>query len=331
MTSGRLRLAVLIRPTQDAAFAMTPKRFAAAARRHPDVAAQLDPVFVADDAGLDAELGAAEALLGYRFATADMARRAPRLRWIQLSGAGAEHLAPFDWLPKGLALTTASGVHTAKAGEFVTMALLMLNARVPAMATNQRRHAWRQIFTPSIVGRTVLIVGLGAMGAAAAHAAQRLGLRVSGVRRGARPARFVDRVVGTDGLDAELPDADFVVLALPVTAATRGLMDRRRIALMKPGAGLVNVGRAALLDYAALRDALGSQALSGAILDVFDPEPLPAGSPLWDAPNLTVVPHCSSDDRESYADRVLDLTFANAGRLLAGRPLRNRLSPRREY
>ncbi len=327
----RLRLAVLIRRTQDPVFAMTPERFAAAGARHPDTAERIDPVFVTDDAGLEAALGTAEALLGFRFATADLARRAPNLRWIQLTGAGAEHLAPFDWLSRGLVLTTASGVHAAKAGEFVTMALLMLNARVPAMATNQRGHAWRQIFTPPISGRRALVVGLGAMGGTAARAAKRLGLEVVGVRRSTKPARGIDRVVGPDGLDAELPGADFVVLALPVTAATRGLMDRRRIGLMKPGAGLLNVGRAALLDHGALLDALASGALSGAVLDVFDAEPLPANSPLWDAPNLTVVPHCSSDDANSYADRVLDLTFENAGRLLAGRPLRNRLSPRSEY
>lgn len=331
MTDARLRLVVLIRSAQDPVFAMTPERFAAAAARRPETAARVDPVFITDDAGLDTALRYADALLGWRFQREALSARAPRLRWIQLTGAGAEHLAPLDWLPRDIALTTASGAHAAKAAEFATMALLMLNARVPAMASNQRARRWRQIFTPVIAGRTVLIVGVGAMGRAAAHAAKRLGLRVVGVRRTPRPAQGVDLMVGLDALDAQLALADFVVLAAPLTAATRGLLDRRRIGLMKPGAGLVNIGRAALVDHGALTDALRAGTLSGAILDVFDPEPLPETSPLWDAPNLTIVPHCSSDDADAYAASVLDLTFENAGRLLAGRPLKNPVDPRQGY
>jgi phosphoglycerate dehydrogenase-like enzyme len=134
-----------------------------------------------------------------------------------------------------------------------------------------------------------------------------------------------------DDLDRFLPRADLVALTAPATAATTGLLDARRFGLMKPGAGLLNMGRAALVDNAALTAALDSGRLSGAVVDVFDPEPLPAESPLWDVPNLFVVPHCSSDDADIYAAGVLDLTFENAARLLAGRPLRNRLQPRRQY
>jgi phosphoglycerate dehydrogenase-like enzyme len=248
-----------------------------------------------------------------------------------LTGAGTEHLLPLDWLPKGVALTTASGVHAAKAREFATMALLMLNARLPAMATNQRARRWDQIFTPAIAGRTVLVVGVGAMGRAVVGAARGLGTRVLGVRRSGQAAPGV-QVMGTlDALDGFLAEADFVVLTAPATGATRLLLDRRRIGLMKPGAALLNMGRATLVDHDALVAALRSGTLSGAVLDVFDPEPLPPDSVLWDAPNLTIVPHCSSDDADSYAAGVLDLTFDNAARLLAGRRLKNRLNPAREY
>lgn len=331
MTGGRLRLVVLIRSAQDPVFAMTPDRFAAAARRYQTLAGRIEPVFVMDDDGLDEALGNANAILGWRIPRDRLAERAPRLRWIQLTGAGAEHLLPFDWLPRGVAITTASGAHAEKAMEFVTMALLMLNARMPAMAANQRVHVWRQVFTPTIAGRIVLVVGVGAMGRAAARAAKRLGLRVLGVRRSGRPVRGIDAMGTLDALDGFLAEADFIVLAAPATTATRRLLDRRRFALVKPGAGFVNIGRAQLVDADALRESLAAGRVSGAIVDVFEPEPLPADSALWDTPNLVVLPHCSSDDAASYASRVLDITFDNAGRLLAGRPLRNRLVERREY
>jgi phosphoglycerate dehydrogenase-like enzyme len=331
VSPARLRLLVSIRRAQNPVFAMTPERFAAACARHPDVAGLIDPVFVTDEDGLDAALRDADAILGWRFARDNLAARAPRLRWIQLTGAGAEHLMPLDWLPRGAAITTASGVHEAKARDFAAMALLMLHTRVPAMATNQQAHRWRQIFTPTIAGRTVLVVGVGAMGRAVVRAARTLGLKVLGIRRSGRPMAGVHAMGTLDDLDRFLPRADLVALTAPATAATTGLLDARRFGLMKPGAGLLNMGRAALVDNAALTAALDSGRLSGAVVDVFDPEPLPAESPLWDVPNLFVVPHCSSDDADIYAAGVLDLTFENAARLLAGRPLRNRLQPRRQY
>ncbi len=331
MSVGRLRLLVVIRSAQDPVFAMTPDRFAAAAHRHPAIADRIEPVFVTDNDRLDDALRGADAILGWRIPRERLAERTPRLRWIQLTGAGAEHLLPLDWLPRGAAITTASGVHAEKATEFVTMALLMLNARLPAMAANQRARVWRQVFTPTIAGRTALVVGVGAMGRAAARAAKRLGMRVLGIRRSGRQARGIDAMGTLDALDGFLAEADFIVLAAPATAATRHLLDRRRFALVKPGAGLVNIGRAQLVDVDALRESLAAGRISGAVVDVFDPEPLPADSALWDTPNLVVVPHCSSDDAASYAARVLDITFDNAGRLLAGRPLWNRLVERREY
>jgi phosphoglycerate dehydrogenase-like enzyme len=261
-----------------------------------------------------------------RFPLRRLADAAPSLRWIHVIGAGIEPLLPLDWLG-AVTLTNNSGVHVEKTRESVMMALLMLNARVPAIAANQRRAQWRQIFTPSLTGKTVLIVGVGEMGAAAASAAKALGLVVIGVRRGGAPRSGVDRMVGPGALDTVLPEADFVVIATPLTPATRGLIDHRRIALMKPGAGLLNIGRAGCLDHEALVEALGRGALSGAIIDVYDPEPLPADSPLWQVPNLLLMPHVTSDDEERYMPKTLDLAFANAGRLQRGETLLNRVDP----
>jgi phosphoglycerate dehydrogenase-like enzyme len=211
------------------------------------------------------------------------------------------------------------------------MALLMLNARIPAIVTNQRKARWNQIFTPRIAGKTVLIIGVGDMGAAAAGAAKALGLRVIGVRRSGAPHQDVDRMVPIGALDSVLPEADFVVLATPLTPETRNLLDRRRIALMKPSAGFLNIGRAGSVDHDALVTALCSGALSGAILDVYDPEPLPVSSPLWHADNVVLTPHVTSDDLDDYLPKTFDLVFANAARLMHGEELVNVVDPARGY
>jgi glyoxylate/hydroxypyruvate reductase len=266
-----------------------------------------------------------------RFQLSTLAAFAPRLRWIHIIGAGIEPLLPLDWLPPGVTLTNNRGIHAPKAREFVTMALLMLNSRMPSIHGNQRAARWEPIFTPSIAGRTVAIVGVGEMGGAAAHAAKRLNLRVIGIRRDVRPHDDVDEMRGTDRLHETLADADFVVVATPLTPDTRHLIGRAALAATKPGAGLLNIGRAGVVDYDALCAALAAGTISGAVLDVFDPEPLPPDSPLWSAPNVIITPHCSSDDLQHYLPLTLDLAFENAALLASGTALRNRVDPRRGY
>ncbi len=266
-------------------------------------------------------------LLEPGFPLAELASQAPQLRWIHIIGAGIEPLLPLGWLPHGVVLTNNSGVHVEKARELAMMALLMLHAGLPALVTQQRRHLWRQIFTPRIAGRHLLIVGVGDMGGAVAAAGRTLGLRVTGVRRGGAPHPDVGHMATPQALDTLLPQADLVALAAPLTPETHHLLDRRRLALMKHGAGIYNIGRFGLIDHDALAERLGCGALGGAILDVFDPEPLPAGSPLWDVDNLVVMPHVSSDDLDEYLPATFDLVFANAARLSRGEPLHNRVDP----
>jgi phosphoglycerate dehydrogenase-like enzyme len=328
----RLRVHVAALASQAEVFWVTEARFAAACARHPDLGRRLDVDWSWDLDRFEDGVRDAEILIGWRFDTADLAARAPALRWIQLTGAGSEHLQPLDWLPPGVALTNNSGAHGPKAGEFAGTAILLLNHGFPGFATSQRARVWKPNFTTTIADKTLLVIGLGAMGGAVARwAKQKLGLRVLGVRRSGRPHRYVDRVVATADLDELLPEADFVVVTVPLTAETENLLDRRRLACLKPGAGLVNMGRARVVDYAALADLLEDGHLSGAVLDVFDPEPLPESSPLWSTPNLVIVPHCSSDDDEHYIARTLDIFFDSLGRYLAGRPLKNRISLRRQY
>jgi phosphoglycerate dehydrogenase-like enzyme len=265
------------------------------------------------------------------FPLRDLARVAPKLRWIHVTGAGIEPLLPLDWLPRHVPLTNNSGVHVEKIRESAAMMLLMLNARVPAIIGNQFTRTWQQIFTPTIAGRTVLIIGVGDMGGAVAAAARHYKLRVLGVRRNGAPHVDVERMYRPDELDDALPLADFIVLATPLTQETTALLNRRRFRLLKQGAGLINIGRAGLIELDALIEALQQERLSGAILDVYDPEPLPSDSTLWRTPNVILMPHVTSDDEQEYLPKTLDLVFENVRRLSAGQPLLNLVDRERGY
>jgi phosphoglycerate dehydrogenase-like enzyme len=261
----------------------------------------------------------------------DLAGELPALRWIHIIGAGIEPLLPLDWLPPGVVLTNNSGVHWDKARESGMMALLALNGALPQLVSQQRRAEWNPIFTRGIAGRALLVIGLGDMGGAVADGAKRLGMHVTGVRLNPAPHPHADRVIGLADLDAALGGADFVVIATPLTPATHHLLDRRRLALMKPGAGLFNIGRGGCLDHDALADALATDQISGAVLDVFDPEPLPATSALWAMDNVIITPHVSADDADLYLPLTFDLVFANAARLQRGEQLLNVVNPVRGY
>lgn len=327
----RIRVHIKNNRAGEEVFRITPERFAAAAARHRDIATRIDVFIDWDLDHFDESMRTAEVFVGWDLPTEDLAARAPRLRWIHVIGAGIEHLLPLDWLPAGVRLVNNRGVHAPKAGEYGLMAILMLNNAIPALVTRQRARRYDPIYATPARGKTLVVVGFGQMGRAVAREARRMGMRVIGVRRHGRPAREADETVGPEGLDDALARADFVLVTVPLTPETRGLLDRRRLDLMKPTAGLVNMSRARVVDYAALAAKLREGGLAGAVLDVFDPEPLPASSPLWDTPNLILTPHVSSDDVESYIPRTLDLLFENLARDLAGRPLRNRVRPRLGY
>src|SRR5262249_16847329 len=161
-----------------------------------------------------------------------------------------------------------------------------------------------------IAGKTLLIIGVGSVGGDVAKWAKRFGMKVLGVRRTGKKHPAVDEMHLPKALPRLMPRADFVIVTAPHTVDTHHLLGTREIGLLKPGSGLVNYGRANLVDYEALRGRLEKGELS-AILDVYDPEPLPSSSPLWQTSNLIMTPHSSSDDPEAYTPRTLDLIFAN--------------------
>lgn len=311
-------------------FEVTPERLQAVMERYPDVASRLTVTIDYDCENFDQHIGQADALLCWRFDLKDIARRAPRLRWIHASGAGIEYFTPFDWMPDGVTLINNRGVHGERANEYAIMAVLMLNNRVPEMVTSQRAGQWCQAFNTAIAGKTLLVVGVGSVGGGVARWAKRFGMSVIGVRRSGEPHEAVDEMHGPDAVPALIPRADYIIVTTPATKQSHHLIGEAEIESMKPGSGLVNYSRAQVVDYEALRRRLERRDIS-AILDVFDPEPLPAESPLWQTPNLIITPHCSSDDTDSYIPKTLDLMFSNLRRIFAGEPVENKVDPRLEY
>lgn len=326
---GKVHVHVQNDPGAGPVFAVTPDRWEAAGKRHRALLRRVTVSFGDDAAAFDAALRTAEVLVVGHLEAKDLAGQAPRLRWIQSTNAGVEDVTPH--LPSGVTLTNASGVHGPKGGEFALTALLMLNHAVPHFVTSQRARRWDQRFMTTIAGRTVVIVGLGRLGEAVARLARRFGLRVIGVRRSGKPHRLAHAVYPPHQLHKALPGADFLVITTPLTAETRGLIGRRDLDLLPRHAGVVNLGRGAVLDNAALAEKLSRGELGGAVLDVVDPEPLPPDSPLWTTPNLVLTPHCAVDDRQQYVPRCLDIFFDNLRRYLGGRPLRNRVEVARGY
>jgi phosphoglycerate dehydrogenase-like enzyme len=250
----------------------------------------------------------------------------PRLRLIHLASAGIDHLLPLDWLPRRVILTNSSGIHADVAGEYVLCALLMLNIGMPAYVDHQRRAEWSPKNNNSIRGKVAVVLGLGALGSVAAQQAKTLGLRVIGIRRSARPHRYADEVVGPGALREVLPEADFLVITNPLTPASRGMIGREELGLLKESAGLINISRAGVVDSAALAERLNRHELSGAIVDVWDEEPLPQLSPFWQVRNLVITPHISADVPPiEYGERVMMVLKDNLARLVEAKPLKTRI------
>ena len=239
-------------------------------------------------------------------------------------------MLPLTWLPKGVVLTNNRGVHGNRATEYVIGAVLMLNNRLPEMVTDQRARRWQQCFNTTIRGKTLLVVGVGHVGGDAAKWAKRFGMYVIGIRRSGKRKQYVDEMHRPAALRKLIPQADFVLVSAPDTRHSHQIIGRKEIYALKTGAGLLNYSRAGLVDYDALKERLERNEVS-AVLDVFDPEPLPRSSSLWRNSNLIITPHSSSDDPAHYVPGTLDLVLCNAVRLSEGKRLFNVVDPELEY
>ena len=337
MTDGKLNITVLTAEDSLKVFRMTQERVDAALERFPEFKDKVNisiirtstsfentPSWNADDY-VKFRKGVVEAdiMIGYMFPLEEVRAAAPRLKWIHIIGAGVEHLLPLNWLPEDAVLTNNRGAHAPKSFEYVMMALLMLANHMPRLMRAQQTHVWDGHFVSIIKGSTVAILGAGHQGAAAALAAKTLGLRTIGVDIDTTPRENFDELIHASRLHEALGRADYVVVTLPSTDDTYRMINDEAFAAMKDGCGFVNISRGRIVDSDALIENLENGRLSGAVLDVFEQEPLPADSPLWDAPNLVMSPHMGCDDEENYIHRTFDIFFSNLRRFIAMETLEN--------
>ena len=251
---------------------------------------------------------------------------APRMRWVQALSAGVEKLLP--WLPEGVRLSRLTGSFGPRMAEYTAAYLLAITQRVPAVLANQRAKRWEPLTVDVAHGKTAGIAGLGSIGAAHVRLLAALGLETIGFSQRPPALPELRRWYGRDEWHAFLRAADFVVLCLPLTAETRHVVDATALAAMRFDAWLINTARGGLVDEAALVAALRAGRLGGAVLDVFETEPLPPESPLWGLPNVIVTPHHSGP---TTLDEAVAIVVENLPRFQAGQPLRNEVDPGRGY
>jgi phosphoglycerate dehydrogenase-like enzyme len=282
----------------------------------------LEPVFL--PAGADGRPGPEEAayesvdfsdidaVFCYRFFCYNDIARFPKLKYIHTTSHGLDHM-PLDYIrAHGIRLCDARGVYGVPMAEYALGGVLQLYKAFPLLAAQQRDRVWRHPETVrELTGRQVTLLGAGSVGTECAKRFSAMGCRCVGLCRHPKDgAEGFDAQRGIDTLDALLPETDILLVTLPLTDETRGMLDARRFALLKDGAVLVNMARGHIVDEAAMAAALKSGRLSGAVVDVFDAEPLPADSPLWALPNCIVTPH-SSFIGEHDPKRLFSLLYCN--------------------
>jgi phosphoglycerate dehydrogenase-like enzyme len=283
-------------------------------------------VFIDPGSPPPAEAAAAEALLIWNVRSGylrDHWRDFTRLRWVHAGTAGVERVLFPELATSDVVLTNSRYVFDEALAEYTIGLILALSKDFQTTLRHQSEHRWVQRETETLSGKNVVMVGVGPIARRTAQIARALGMSVRGIGRTARRGDpdFGD-IVAAGALRAAFVDADYVIMVLPSTPETAGLVDARAIAELRPTARLINVGRGSTLDQGALCAALRDGRLAGAALDVMTPEPLPADSPLWEVPNLIISPHMSGDHAGWQRD-IAELFTSNLERFLQGEPLLN--------
>lgn len=250
----------------------------------------------------------------------------PQVRWLHTASAGVDHVLTPPVLAKAqagaLTVTDSGPAFAVSIGEFVLAWMLSVAHRLPDLAEQQRTKTWRWLDQEELFGQTAGIVGLGPIGVGIAERCRAMGMRTLGLRRRPEPSPAVDETLtDPEGMDRLLGESDWVILAAALTGETRALIGAGQIARMKPTARLINIARGAMMDEAALTLALAEGRIAGACLDVFETEPLPAESPLWEMPNVHIAPHNSSGWTAGLRARQLRLFVENLTRFTRGEPL----------
>lgn len=251
---------------------------------------------------------------------------APELKWLAVYSSGTDAKQYQPLLARGVRLTTSAGAQAEPVALAAVAGLLALARRLPHWWSAQARNEWAPLtgrdIPPDLPGQTALIVGVGHIGSIIARVLKAMGMRTIGVRRRAVAAEHCDAIATLDRLDELLPACDWLILACPLTAQTVRLLDARRLALLRPSAGLVNIARGEITDEAALAAALACGRLRCAYLDVFAEEPLPAAAPFWRLPNVLVSPHNAGASTGTYA-RGVEIFLRNLERYLHAAPMEN--------
>jgi phosphoglycerate dehydrogenase-like enzyme len=264
--------------------------------------------------------------------------RPPRLDWspavrlelLQIAGAGVDPLFPAQGLRGATTIANCRGLHADAVREHVLALLLAFARDLPRALAQQARREWQSFACPPLAGKTLVLLGHGAIGARVAVAARGFGLRVLAVTRSGRAAPGLDAVFESAELELAVRAADYFVICAPLTPQTRGLVDARVLAALPAHAVVINVSRGALLDHTALEAALRAQRLAGAALDVVDPEPLPPASSLWHCPRLWITPHVAGHE-PSYLAKVFEAFATNVARLRRGEAALETVSRELEY
>jgi phosphoglycerate dehydrogenase-like enzyme len=268
----------------------------------------------------------------------DLVRAMPNLCWLHTTAAGVDHWHDSGLLDGPFVLTTSRGIHRLPMAEHILCTMLMSAHRMPQLIRQQFQRVWDTRGTTSheLGGKTLGVVSLGSIGMEAARRASAFSMRVLGTRRTVGPADirarpdFVDALVPARDLTAVLAESDFLLLSVPLTRESVALVGEAELRSMKQGSMLINISRGSIVDERALIRALTEGWIGGAALDVFETEPLPRDSPLWELPNVIITPHISGGS-ERYLDRAVDLFVANLRRYLARQPLENVYQPERGY
>ena len=239
-----------------------------------------------------AHAASADAFIGHHFQfDEELLQRAAGLQWIQSLTSGTDAILKLKSLRPDIIVTSTRGMHGPQMSELVFLQMLALLRDFPRMQRNQAAHRWERRPQPLLMEKTIVIVGIGAIAEMLAQRCKAFGMRVLGISESTRQPPGFDAIIPRNELPRGAALADFLVLIVPHSPKTENLIDATVLQAMKPGAYLINVARGGVLDEKALLAALRAKRLAGAALDVFRASPLPAGDPLWDAPNVLITPH----------------------------------------
>jgi phosphoglycerate dehydrogenase-like enzyme len=259
-------------------------------------------------------------------------RMSPRVRWVHTRSAGLDGLLFPELVDSAVELTNGTGVFGESLGEFALAAILFFAKDLGRMMRNQAAEKWEPFDVAEIAGQTVGIVGYGDVGRAVAARARAMGMRVVAVKRHAAAAEdaYAERIYQPARCCEMIALADYIVVTAPLTAETRGMIGERELAAMKRSAVVINLGRGPVIDEAALVRALTERLIRGAVLDVFDTEPLPAGHPFYGMDNVLVSPH-TADHTADWLERAMQFFLDNFARFQKGEPLKNLVDKKLGY